>query len=176
MQKDILTKTDAFIRNHPRLCSFLILIILSIIINVYWSIKGRPFYRDDDMLTYCNRLFMEGIFDALVIDVLPIFLISLLLAYFLKRMNSTKVLMPFYIKFIISFCISCLAMIIGGEQVMYFKITDVFFLILFSGIFATYFALFSHVSRLSFIVQCSIISFLMGILHWLTRVLEHWGT
>ena len=172
MKSNRLKKIDDFTRRHLLLSSFLCLIILGFIINFYWAFRRR-----ESSFTFVGveeyiSMIKWSILGAIFLDSIPIFFISLLLYFFLKRKSSVDNNLSFYQKFIISFIPAFITILLFYFWIASFScrpsdyyLGAVFVSSVYSIIFATYFSWISNASKIRIVVQILIISLLMILLN-----------
>ena len=177
MGSNMLKKFEEFCRRRLRLSSFLCLYLPSIVYSFYIAFDNATSLRAG-VGAFIEKLWgslMEVLFVAPIVSI-PIFLISLLLYTFLKQTSSVKADWTFFPKFILAFFPAFITMFIGLYVLWpYLQIGIILAGFVYSVIFATYFALFSNVSKIQFALQCTIvipvINFLMAAMFFIIALL-----
>jgi len=184
MKSNTLKKIDAFAKRHLLLSSFVCLIILSLVFNLYISIASS--YSIIITFSKFIDLVVSSIIDTFFFSTIPILVISSLLLYFLEKKTSTDIPnLTYFKRLFLSFIPAMPIMLffliwIAQDAILrYSKPTylyDMAILVSFvcSAIFAIYFSWLSRASKLRIIVQCIIANLLIGLLNGFMYALATW--
>lgn len=182
MKSNRLNKIDNFAKRHLLFSSFVCLMILGVIINFYWSFDRRESSYTFVGIEEYIHMVKWSILGTFLWDLIPIFLISLLLTSFLKKESLDNIHLPFYQKFILSFItVSPIIFLFFtgffgyGFDFRYYPDGAFVFLPTYSVIFSLYFGWFSNASRIGIIIHCFVVTLLMGALCIIMAILHSSG-
>lgn len=184
MEPNSLEKIDNFARRHLLLSSFLCLLILGTIFNFFINYvetaKSSFDWAIEEIIDFALSTIIPIIF-----WIIPSFIISLLLCYFLKKKSSQEAGLSFSQKFLPAF-IPALGIILIFSTLIFlttprpysYNLTYICLAIFTSCLYSTVISAFlgwlSKASKAGIIVQSFIVSLLMGIfylfLHFLSRL------
>jgi len=154
-------KMDEFVRRHLLLSSFLLISFDGFFLNYYYQI----IFLSSDFFNISSYNIKVDII-AFALCSIPVFIISLLMWSFLKNKDPVQIRQAFYHKLIICFIATFLSVpLYLGEFRDYSDLLGIFFAVVYGIAFSVFFAYFSYGSKKKIIVQCFIISILIGFLN-----------
>lgn len=174
MKSNILKKIDEFTRRHLLLCSFLCLIILSVVLNFYMGYALPTSSLLPKVIERIIDLVVPSIIRTLFIGTIPIFVVSILLYHFLKKKTHTVPKLTYYKRFFLSFIPTLAIILFFSIRIAQYASTSyanppypyqlaILTSFVYSVIFAAFFSWLSKASKLGITVQCIITSILMGL-------------
>jgi hypothetical protein len=173
----IIEKFKDFSHRHLRLSCFLCLFLPSIVFSYYIAYSNEAVISTGfgASIEKIWGSLMEVLFVAPIVSI-PIFLISLLLYTFLKQSSSVAADWTFPPKFLLVLLPAFITMFLGLFILWpYLEIEIILVGLVNSVIFATYFAIFSEVSKIQFALQCitviPTINFLMSVMFFIIVLL-----
>lgn len=149
---------DEFVKRHLLLSSFLVLSFYGVLLNSYYQIicLSSDFFNIDSYNITVNII-------AFALSSIPVFIISLVMSSFLKNKIPVKIHQAFYRKLVICFIATFLSAPLYFEEFRgYSDLLGIFFAVVYGIAFSAFFAYFSYGSKTKIIIQCFIVSILIG--------------
>ena len=173
MKIKFIKKIEDFSHSYLCLSSFLYLLFPCAIYRFFLNFSGIN-ANGAGIVAFLDKVFRAFSFALLDTGLasIPIFLISLLLYTFLKQKSAVKANLSFFSKFILVFFPYYFVMIfvyLAFSSILH--IAGILILFVYSAYFATYFALFSEVSKIQFVLQCIFVMPFINLLIAVTVIL-----
>jgi len=170
MIMNILMKIDKLAKRHLLLSSFLCLMLLALIINLYWTFENHSIDNSQEIGEYIINTVKVSISDTFLFGLIPIFFISFIMHYFLKKKDSVYLILNFYRRLILSLIPSFIIILLFFVwmnvsyyfELSYYNPWSIFIYFVYSIISAAFFSWHSKASKSGIIIKFSIVLLLMG--------------